>query len=205
MNEGYLQILNSISSSKPTPGGGSVAALTLAHGHSLSVMVSRLTVNSDKWIDGHTVANNIISQSEKNISMCITLANNDSSAFDCVMEAYRLPKDEDDSNVRSIAIRKATIEAAEAPLETMKFSLKFMYTLADLAKQCNANALTDLASAAELGMSACKMAEFNVRINIDHLSGDDIDSLETASKNLLTECNQVMSEITQLYTNRLGW
>ena len=37
MNEGYLQILNSISSSKPTPGGGSVAALTLAHGHSLSV------------------------------------------------------------------------------------------------------------------------------------------------------------------------
>ena len=59
MNEGYLQILNSISSSNPTPGGGSVAALTLAHGHSLSVMVSRLTVNSDKWIDGHTIANNI--------------------------------------------------------------------------------------------------------------------------------------------------
>ena len=54
-------------------------------------------------------------------------------------------------------------------------------------------------------MYAFKMAEFNVRINIDHLSGDDIDSLETASKNLLTECNQVMSEITQLYTNRLGW
>ena len=67
MNEGYLQILNSISSSKPTPGGGSVAALTLAHGHSLSVMVS--TYDGDKWIDGHTVANNIISQSEKNISV----------------------------------------------------------------------------------------------------------------------------------------
>jgi len=205
MNEGYLQILNSISSSKPTPGGGSVAALTLAHGHSLSVMVSRLTVNSDKWIEGHTVANNIISQSEKNISSCITLANNDSSAFEGVMEAYRLPKDEEGSNVRSIAIRKATIEAAEAPLETMEFCLKFMHTLADLAKECNANALTDLASAAELGISACKMAEFNVRINIDYLSGDDIDSLQTASQNLLTECNQVMSEITKLYTNRLGW
>ena len=115
MNEGYLQILNSISSSNPTPGGGSVAALALAHGHSLSVMVSRLTVNSDKWIDGHTVANNIISQSEKNISSCITLANNDSSAFEGVMEAYRLPKDEEGSNIRSIAIRKATIEAAQAP------------------------------------------------------------------------------------------
>lgn len=205
MNEGYLEILNAISSSKPTPGGGSVAALTLAHGHSLSVMVSRLTIKSDKWIDGHSVANNIISKYEENISMCITLANNDSSAFDGVMAAYRLPKDEEGSNARSTAIRKATIEAAEAPLETQKFSLEFMDSLRKLAKVCNPNALTDLASAAELGLSACKMAEFNVRINIDHLSGEEIDALQTTSQNLLTECNQVMIDITKLYTNRLGW
>ena len=205
MNEGYLEILNAISSSKPTPGGGSVAALTLAHGHSLSVMVSRLTIKSDKWIDGHSVANNIISKYEENISMCITLANNDSSAFDGVMAAYRLPKDEEGSNARSTAIRKATIEAAEAPLETQKFSLEFMDSLRKLAKVCNPNALTDLASAAELGLSACKMAEFNVRINIDHLTGEEIDALQTTSQNLLTECNQVMIDITKLYTNRLGW
>ena len=205
MNEGYLEILNTISSSKPTPGGGSVAALTLAHGHSLSVMVSRLTIKSDKWIDGHSLANNIISKYEDNVSKCITLANNDSSAFDGVMAAYRLPKDEEDSNARSIAIRKATVEAAEAPLETMRFSVEFMHTLSKLAKDCNANALTDLASAAELGLSACKMAEYNVRININHLSGDDIVALQTDSQNLLEECNQVMSEITQVYTNRLGW
>ena len=205
MNEGYLEILNTISSSKPTPGGGSVAALTLAHAHSLSVMVSRLTVKNDKWIDGHSLANSIINQSEENISMCITLANNDSSAFDGVMAAYRLPKDEEGSNARSTAIRKATIEAAEAPLETQKFSLEFMDSLRKLAKVCNPNALTDLASAAELGLSACKMAEFNVRINIDHLSGDDIVALQTDSKNLLTESNEIMSEITKLYTKRLGW
>ena len=205
MNEGYLEILNTISSSKPTPGGGSVAALTLAHGHSLSVMVSRLTIKSDKWIEGHSLANNIISKYEDNVSKCITLANNDSSAFEGVMVAYKLPKDEEGFNARSIAIRKATIEAAEAPLETMKFSLEFMDSLRKLAKYCNANALTDLASAAELGLSACKMAEFNVRINIDHLSGDDIDELQTTSQKLLSECNQVMIEISNLYKNRLGW
>ena len=132
--------------------------------------------------------------------MCITLAKNDSSAFDGVMAAYRLPKDEEGSNARSTEIRKATIEAAEAPLETQKFSLEFMDSLRKLAKYCNANALTDLASAAELGLSACKMAEFNVRINIDHLSGEEIDALQTTSQNLLTECNQVMSEITKVYT-----
>ena len=36
MNDGYMDVLRSIASSKPTPGGGSVAALSLAHAHSLS-------------------------------------------------------------------------------------------------------------------------------------------------------------------------
>ena len=83
--------------------------------------------------------------------------------------------------------------------------LRCNLSLIQLAKDCNANALTDLASAAELGLSACKMAEFNVRINIDHLSGDDIVALQTDSQNLLTESNEIMSEITKLYKNRLGW
>ena len=43
MNEGYKEVLRSIASSEPTPGGGSVAALALAHAHSLAMMVARLT------------------------------------------------------------------------------------------------------------------------------------------------------------------
>ena len=53
MNDGYREVLNSIASSEPTPGGGSVAALCLAHAHSLAAMVARLTVSSEKWLDGH--------------------------------------------------------------------------------------------------------------------------------------------------------
>ena len=204
MNEGYLEILNSISSSKPTP-VEVLLRIGIGSWPFPFVLWFLDLLKSDKWIDGHSLANNIISKYEDNISKCITLANNDSSAFDGVMAAYRLPKDEEGSNARSIAIRKATIEAAVAPLETMQFSLEFMHTLSKLAKYCNANALTDLASASELGLSTCKMAEFNVRININHLSREDINSLQTISQNLLEECNQIFSEITQVYTNRLGW
>ena len=35
MNEGYSETLQDIASSNPTPGGGSVSALVLAHGLSL--------------------------------------------------------------------------------------------------------------------------------------------------------------------------
>ena len=53
MNEGYKEVLRSIASSEPTPGGGSVAALALAHAHSLAMMVARLTEGKKKWADGH--------------------------------------------------------------------------------------------------------------------------------------------------------
>ena len=57
MNDGYMSILESIGSESPTPGGGTVAALTLAHAHSLAAMVSRLTVGKNKWQEGHLISN----------------------------------------------------------------------------------------------------------------------------------------------------
>ena len=47
MNDGYMTVLSNISSADPTPGGGTVAALTLAHAQSLALMVSRLTVGKE--------------------------------------------------------------------------------------------------------------------------------------------------------------
>ena len=47
----------------------------------------------------------------------------------------------------------------------MEASLELLHTLANQVESCNSNALTDLASAAELALSACKIAQFNVRIN----------------------------------------
>ena len=205
MNDGYLEILNSIASSSPTPGGGSVAALSLAHAHSLAIMVSRLTIKSDKWIDGHEVANRIISHSDNRITDSISLADKDALAFDEVMAAYRLPKDEGSINTRSEAIRNATIEAALAPLETIKSSLVLLMDLKELSHACNANALTDLAAAAELAHSAAKIAEFNVKINLDYLNGDDVDSINNETHNTIRDCENTMLDISTTYTNRLGW
>ena len=203
MNEGYLVVLESIGSSNPTPGGGTVAALTLAHAHSLAIMVSRLTVNSEKWADGHKIANAIISTSDERISKSLDLATADSLAFDAVMMAYKLPKDDPDE--RKNAIRKATIDAAQAPLDTMISCHEFLQNLNKLSKGCNSNALTDLASAAELAISAAKIAGFNIKININHLSGEDIDSINTQSLNIIDSCTILMEEIITTYEDRLGW
>ena len=205
MNDGYLDILNSIASSNPTPGGGSVAALSLAHAHSLATMVSRLTLKSDKWSDGHEIANHILQLSDKRIQNSISLADKDAEAFDAVMIAYRLPKGEDVSDSRSEAIREATIGAALAPLETINASLDLMNDLLELSRNCNANALTDLAASAELAHSAAKIAELNVMINTQYLNGDDVDMINHDTKLAISECNELGLALRATYTERLGW
>ena len=205
MNDGYLDILNSIASSNPTPGGGSVAALSLAHAHSLATMVSHLTLKSDKWSDGHEIANHILQLSDKRIQNSISLADKDAEAFDAVMIAYRLPKAEDGSDSRSEAIREATIGAALAPLETINASLDLMNDLLELSRNCNANALTDLAASAELAHSAAKIAELNVMINTQYINGDDVDMIDHDTKLAISECNELGLALRATYTERLGW
>lgn len=205
MNDGYVEILNSIASSSPTPGGGSVAALSLAHAHSLAAMVSRLTLKSDKWSEGHNIANQIIEQSNARLTESISLANMDAVAFDAVMAAYRIPKSDEGSDERSNAIREATIEAALVPLETIKSSLDLLLHLLELSSVCNANALTDLAASGELAYSAAKIAQMNVKINTQYISGNDVDQINSETENTISECNQTMNDLHSIYTKRLGW
>ena len=203
MNEGYLQILNSIASDSPTPGGGSVAALTLAHAHSLTTMVARLTLKNEKWSDGHPMANEIVEFSRLHIDESISIAKKDAEAFDAVMAAYRIPKDAGPN--RSKSIREATIGAAIAPQETVLASLELLKRLLPFSSVCNSNALTDLAAAGELSLSAAKIAQMNVRINTQYISGEDVDLIDSETENAIEECEQTIIELRDSYIERLDW
>ena len=206
MNEGYMDVLRSIASSEPTPGGGSVAALSLAHAHSLSLMVARLTLAKEKWVEGHDAAKASIELSEPALEEAILLAISDSEAFESVMSAYRLPKEtENEKKQRSEEIRNATIGAALAPLNTATSAQKLLSNLEKQSASCNPNALTDLASASEMALSAVKIASLNVRINLEYIEGEDVDLL-TSEINTAVEQSIKSANIVALMVNkRLEW
>lgn len=206
MNDGYMDVLRSIASSEPTPGGGSVAALSLAHAHSLSLMVARLTLAKEKWVEGHDAAKASIELSEPALEEAILLAISDSEAFESVMSAYRLPKEtEDEKKQRSEEIRNATIGAALAPLNTASSAQKLLSNLEKQSASCNPNALTDLASASEMALSAAKIASLNVRINLEYIEGEDVDLL-TSKINTAVEQSIKSANIVALMVNkRLEW
>ena len=206
MNEGYMDVLRSVANSEPTPGGGSVAALSLAHAHSLSLMVARLTLAKEKWENGHDAAKASIELSEPALEEAILLAISDSEAFQSVMSAYRLPKEtEDEKKQRSEEIRNATIGAALAPLNTASSAQKLLSNLEKQSAACNPNALTDLASASEMALSAVKIASLNVKINLEYIEGEDV-ALLTSKINTAVEQSIKSANIVSTTVNeRLEW
>jgi len=205
LNGGYREILDSIASDSPTPGGGSVAALCLAHAHSLAAMVARLTVASQKWSNGHEIASEVIERSDDAISDSLALADRDADAFDSVMAAYRMPKTEGFQESRRQAIRGATIGAAIVPLETLVSASELLHNLLEMSRECNSNALTDLASSAELAHTAARMAEMNVRINTDYLDGEDVDEIEHSANEAMGRCDAALEGVKTSFMSRLGW
>ena len=201
-----MDILRSIASSEPTPGGGSVAALSLAHAHSLSLMVARLTLAKEKWAEGHDAAKASIELSEPGLEEAILLAISDSEAFESVMSAYRLPKEtEDDKKQRSEEIRNATIGAALAPLNTASSAQKLLSNLEKQSVSCNTNALTDLASASEMALSAAKIASLNVKINLEYIEGEDVELLTSKINTAVEQSIKSANIVSTTVNERLEW
>jgi len=206
LNDGYNEVLLSIGSADPTPGGGTVAALSLAHAHSLAMMVARLTDGKEKWSEGHEVARSVIIESQLGLVEAMRLAEIDAEAFDSVMSAYRLPRETEEQKVeRKQSIRDATIGAAEAPLATASCAMELLSSLEGLCVSCNANALTDLASASELSLSAVKIAAMNVRINLDFIEGDDVDRLSSEIDKVVLKSTSSAEAIFLKVNERLDW
>tara|TARA_Y100000748_G_scaffold184093_1_gene154129 strand:- start:1664 stop:2284 length:621 start_codon:yes stop_codon:yes gene_type:complete len=205
MNDGYMSILESIGSESPTPGGGTVAALTLAHAHSLAAMVSRLTVGKNKWQEGHLISNLIIDSSIESLDRAISLAKEDSLAFDKVMNSYRMAKSNDEEiESRKLAILQSTIGAAQTPLEIAEEGFKLLSLLPDLARFGNLNAITDLAASSELAYVAVYIASLNVKINVDSMSNEKLDNIQNNTTIILTKSEELIMLIREIVSRRMN-
>ena len=205
MNDGYMSILESIGSDSPTPGGGTVAALTLAHAHSLAAMVSRLTVGKNKWQEGHQISNLIIDSSVESLERAISLAKEDSLAFDKVMDSYRMAKSNDEEiESRKLAILQSTIGAAQTPSKIAEEGLKLLSILPDLARFGNLNAITDLAASSELAYSAVYIASLNVKINVDSMSDEKLNNIQNNTTIILTKSEELIMLIREIISRRMA-
>jgi formiminotetrahydrofolate cyclodeaminase len=104
----------------------------------------------------------------------LSLADEDSAAYDSVVAAYRLPKGADEERrARKSAIQHAMRAATDVPLETLRVTASVAEHGATIAQCGNRSAASDVRVALELLEASAAGAAANVETNLT--SVDDVD------------------------------
>ncbi|MBI44794.1 MAG: glutamate formimidoyltransferase [Candidatus Marinimicrobia bacterium] len=180
-------------SGTPTPGGGSISAIAGSLGMALASMVSELSYNK-KGLEGYQKEYiHIGEMCQKYKDRMLLLVDMDTSAYDSVIDAYRLPKKtKNDKKNRDKAIEKAIIKAADVPMEILQLSIKCLKNIMKLADICNKNSITDVGVALFMLYAATKGAAMNVIINANELN-------ENIKLKYIEEVNYHINEAEDLF------
>jgi len=154
-----------VAARKATPGGGSVSAYMGALGAGLVCMVARITLGKREPTGNSVRLTEIVSEGEKLRQKLLSLVVEDAAAFDSVIQAYKLPKDNADTRTR--AIQAATIKATEVPMSTIELAHQSLKLAGELADIGTTSALSDVATAVAASMGAVEGAASNVLINLN--------------------------------------
>ena len=157
-------------SESPAPGGGSVSALVGALGAALATMVANLSAGKRGWDDRWEEFSQWAEKGQEVMGELLRLVDEDTRAFNRIMETYALPKSSpEEIAARSAAIGEATLNAAQVPLETMKAAAKVLPIAEAMARDGNPNSSSDAGVASLAARAAIRGAALNVRINADSL------------------------------------
>jgi glutamate formiminotransferase / formiminotetrahydrofolate cyclodeaminase len=193
--------LDSVASSEPTPGGGSVAALAGALASALAGMVARGTMAKKKYAEVEGEMRESATQSDQLRQSLTAAISEDSESFERVMAAFRLPKEEPSRPER---IQTATKEASDVPLETARLSLEAMKCLSPVAAKGNINAVTDAAAGVQMALAAIEIAVLNVLINLKGLDDKTVgDAMRAEALRLRDEARSFSAEIMTVVETRM--
>lgn len=184
----------------PAPGGGSVAAYMGALGAALGTMVANLSAHKPGWDDRWEEFSRWADKGVELEAELLHLVDEDTEAFNRIMAAFGMPKNTDeDKRLRSEAIQKATLFAAQVPLETMKATFKAFEICKAMAETGNPNSVSDAGVGALAARAAVLGAGLNVKINASSLKDKaQAEALINEANNLMAEADKAEREVMEI-------
>ena len=154
--------VEAVAEGTPTPGGGAGAALAGALSAALAEMVAQVTVGKKRYVAVEETMRAVAAAAATLREELLAAMDEDVAAFEAVLEAFRLPKDDP---ARQEVIQEVTARAADVPLHVARLALEAMRLAEQVAAHGNTNAASDAATAVVMGLAAVEGAAMNVRIN----------------------------------------
>lgn len=166
INNTLVDFADETSSESPAPGGGSISAYVGALGISLAAMVANLSSHKKGWDDRWKEFGDQAAEAQKIKDELLQLVDEDTVAFNAIMEAMSLPKaNPEEKAAQKIATQNATRKAIEVPYRVMELSFQSMELILRMALEGNPNSVSDAGVGALCARSAVMGAYLNVCIN----------------------------------------
>ena len=157
-------------SESPAPGGGSVSAYIGSLGTALGTMVANLSAHKRGWDDRWEEFSDWAERGKEYQEELLQLVDEDTRAFNELMDAYRIPKsNEAKNNVREKTIAEATRRAIMVPFRVMQVAHDALGVIRAMAEIGNPNSVSDAGVGALAIRAAVMGAHLNVKINIQGL------------------------------------
>lgn len=166
-------------SESPAPGGGSISAYVGSLGAALGTMVANLSAGKRGWEEQVDLFSDYAAQGQYVKDTLLSLVDEDTHAFNKIMNAFGLPKSTDEEKkARTLAIEEATKYACEIPFKVMQTAYSTMPMLVAMIDKGNPNSITDAGVGVLCVKTAVRGAYFNVMVNAqglkDRVFADDI-------------------------------
>jgi formiminotetrahydrofolate cyclodeaminase len=136
-------------------------------------MVCNLTIGKEKFAGVEARVREVVAASEARRAELERLLQDDTTAYNGVIEGYRMPKETgEEQAARAAHIQAALKVAANVPLEIARVALEVCRLAKTAAEIGNPAAVTDAAIGAILGESAAQGAALNVLINLGSIKDE---------------------------------
>ena len=200
------QFADETASESPAPGGGSIAAYCGVLGASLTTMVANLSANKRGWDDRWEEFSEVAEQGMSLQRKLLSLVDADTAAFNQIMEAYGMPKNDESSRaVRQEAIESATRHAIDVPMQVAQAAAEVMPIAARMVEFGNPNSVTDAGVGAMAVRTAVLGALLNAQVTAQDLNDrEDAQHIERVSMEMKAAIEFAESEVLQAVAKALS-
>jgi glutamate formiminotransferase/formiminotetrahydrofolate cyclodeaminase len=202
------KFIDETASESPAPGGGSVSAAVGALGAALGSMVANLSAHKRGWDDRWEEFSDWAEKGKVVYEELLTMVDEDTCAFDAVMDAFGLPKESaDQKEKRKSAIQEATLRAIAVPFMVMKLAHGALDILEKMAEKGNPNSASDVAVGALCLQTAVSGAFLNIRINAVELSdpslaNETLQEADLIEKETIRRCAEIQRMVLQTINSK---
>ncbi|MBS2100031.1 glutamate formimidoyltransferase [Carboxylicivirga linearis] len=193
-------------SESPAPGGGSISAYVGSLGAALGTMVANLSAHKRGWDNRWEEFSDWAEKGMAIQSELLRLVDEDTNAFNRIMDAFGLPKGTDaEKAARKQAIDDATRFAIEIPFKVMQKSYEAFEMIRAMAETGNLNSVSDAGVGALCVRSAVMGAYLNVKINASGLDDKSfVESVLAQGKMIEEKAIKAEKEILEIVNQKIG-